>query len=319
MRRSTDSLRAIVAGCALVALAARRAGAADGGSPPSSVEFVRDVVYCRAGGAELKLDLARPKIITRPLPCVVVLHGGGWTGGSRAELATVTWLFAGRDFVSASIDYRLAPTHHFPAAVEDVKCAIRYLRRHAQEYQIDPQRIGAAGFSAGGNLAMMLGTTRADDGLEGAGGWPEESSRVQAVVSFFGPTDLAAADVPETTRRIFGSYLGGTAAEQPATYRKASPLTYVRADSAPMLLFQGTADRLVPATQAVHMAEAMTRVGVAGRIELLVGAPHGDWVPAEIKRTTRASFAFFDTYLRPAPPTGRTSTTAPPPSVPQPE
>ena len=126
---------------------------------------------------------------------------------------------------------------------------------------------------------MMLGVTTREDGLEGEGGSAEQSSRVQAVVSFFGPTDLLAADLPPVTDNILKNFLGGPKAEKADAARKASPVTYVRKDAAPMLLFQGTADPLVPATQAYKMADAMTKAGVPGRVEILVGLGHGWTAP----------------------------------------
>ena len=143
---------------------------------------------------------------------------------------------------------------------------------------------------------MMLGATRKEDGLEGDGGWPDQSSKVQAVVSFFGPTDLAASDLPQATLPILNKFLGGTKDEKPDAYKRASPITYVRNDTPPMLLFQGTNDPLVPHTQAYRMADAMTKAGVDGRVELLIGLGHG-WVGPELRRTAEASFLFFDNRL----------------------
>jgi acetyl esterase/lipase len=180
-----------------------------------------------------------------------------------------------------------------------VKCAARYLRAHADKYGIDPGRLGAIGFSAGGHLSMMLGVTSKEDGLEGEGGWAEESSRVQAVVSFFGPTQLDADDIPERVKGILKNFIGGTAGEKPDAYRKGSPITYLspNREVGPMLLLQGTADPLVPPTQAYKMADAMGKAGVSGRVEILPGLGHG-WRGAELKRTADVSFAFFDEHLK---------------------
>jgi acetyl esterase/lipase len=265
---------------------------------PADVVFEQDVVYGKGGDTDLKLDLARPKDAQgRKLPCVLVIHGGGWAQGNKSAHSDIIWKFAQSGYVSASIGYRLAPNHRFPAQVNDVKCAVRFLRASADKYGLDPQRIGAVGFSAGGHLSMMLGTTDKDDSLEGDGGSPEQSSRVQAVVSYFGPTDLAATDVPESVRGILKTFIGGTAVEMPRAYRQASPITYVSPGDAPMLLFQGTRDPLVPHTQAYAMIEAMTRYGIAGRVELLINASHG-WGGDDLKHTADATFAFFDRHLK---------------------
>lgn len=266
-------------------------------TPPDSVEFTRDIVYGKGGETELKLNLSRPKTMTAPAPCILVIHGGGWAAGSREGHNDLTWTLAQKGYVAATVTYRFAPKDPFPAQVEDVKCAVRFLRANAEKYNIDPKRFGAIGFSAGAHLSMMLGVMNKEDGLEGTGGNPDASSKVQAVVSFFGPTELAAAELLPNTSPILRKFIGGTPADKPEAYKKASPLFYVRADSAPMLLFQGTMDPLVNAKQAIVMAEALTKAGVDGRVELLIGLGHG-WGGAELKRTAEASFAFFDLKLK---------------------
>lgn len=286
----------VLAALVLLSLAAPGAVAAE---PPGDVLFEKDVVYGRGAGADLKLDLSRPKDSGgRKLACVLVIHGGGWAGGDKSQHDDLTWKFARAGYVSATVGYRLAPAHPFPAQVHDVKAAARFLRANADKYGIDPRRLGAVGFSAGAHLSMMLGTMDREDGLEGEGGSPEQSSKVQAVVAYFGPTDLAATDIPERVQGILKNFIGGTAAEKPREYRQASPITYVSPGDAPMLLFQGTKDVLVPHTQAYAMVEAMTRYNVPGRVELLLNAGHG-WGEPDLKRTVDSTFAFFDEHLKP--------------------
>ena len=284
------------AGVLLVLLATTAAFAAE---PPADVLFEKDLTYGKGGGVELKLNLSRPMDAAgKKLPCVLVMHGGGWAGGNRAQHDDITFRFARAGYVSATIGYRLAPAHQFPAQVHDVKAAVRFLRANAEKYGIDAQRFGAVGFSAGAHLSMMLGTTDKDDGLEGDGGSPDQPSKVQAVVAYFGPTDLAATDIPQSVQGILKNFIGGTAIEKPREYRQASPITYVSPADAPMLLFQGTKDPLVPHTQAYAMVEAMTRYNIPGRVELLLNAGHG-WGEPEIKRTVDSTFAFFDQHLKP--------------------
>ena len=266
--------------------------------PPQGVEFERNVVYGKGAGEDLKLNLARPGKAEGPLPCIVVIHGGGWAAGRKEQHDDLTWKCAERGYVSATVGYRFAPKHRFPAQVEDVKCAVRFLRAHAARYGLDPDRIGAVGFSAGAHLSMMLGVMGKGDGLEGEGGWADMSSQVNAVVSFFGPTDFVSADYPEASRLIVRTFLGGTREEKPEEYRRASPVTYASKGDAPVLLFQGTKDPLVPHAQAWAMAEALTAAGVPGRVDLILGAGHG-WGGAELPRTMDATFAFFDRHLKP--------------------
>jgi acetyl esterase/lipase len=277
----------------LLALLLRPVRAAD---PPAEVEFRRDIEYGRVGDEPLKLNLSIPKGATGRLPAVVVIHGGGWRHGDRALHDDLTWRFAKEGYVSATIGYRFCPKHVFPAQVEDVKCAVRFLRANAEKFGIDPDRIGAVGFSAGAHLSMMLGTMDAADGLDGSGGSPGFSSKVQAVVSFFGPTDF---DLPATDAALplFEAFLGGTREEKREECRLASPVTYVNKGDAAMLLLQGTNDPLVPHAHATRMADAMQAAGVPGRVELIVGAGHG-WGGAELVRSADAMTAFFAERLK---------------------
>jgi acetyl esterase/lipase len=263
---------------------------------PEGVLYERDVEFGRGGNDRLRLDLARPEKLMRPAPCVVVIHGGAWRGGDRRSHSDLVIKFAQAGYVSATLQYRFCPANPFPAQIEDVKCGVRYLRANAQRYGIDPRRLGAIGFSAGGHLAMMLGVMGPEDGLEGEGGWPEENSQVQAVVSFFGPTDLAADDLPPVSQGLVKDFLGGTIAERAEIYRRASPVSYASKGDAPLLIFQGTRDPLVPHTQAFRMTDAMTRANVPGRVELLLNANHG-WAGEQLNHTVEQSFKFFDQQL----------------------
>lgn len=268
-----------------------------GTSPEVTTEF--DVPYGAGGGEPWRLDLARPKSPAGPAACVVVIHGGAWRTGNKAFHRDIIERLAKAGYVAATVGYRFCPQHPFPAQVEDVKCAVRFLRASAAKYQIDPQHFGALGFSAGAHLAMMLGVMGKGDGLEGNGGWADQESQVQAVVAYFGPTDLTVDDMPLISRGLLKDFLGGTPTEKPDQYRQASPLTYVTAGDAPLLIFQGTKDPLVPHTQAYRMADALTNAGVPGRVELLLGAGHG-WGGELLDHTTAETIVFFDKYLRSA-------------------
>jgi acetyl esterase/lipase len=271
------------------------AGAARGDEPP--VTTANDLVYTKAGDQELKLDLARPATGDGPFPGVVVIHGGAWRGGDKASNRRILAEFAKRGYVAISPQYRFCPQDPFPAQVYDVKAAVRWLRSHASEYKLDAGHIGATGFSAGGHLALMLGMTGPDDGLEGDVPADAPSSRVQAVVNYFGPTELGAPDIPDVSRPLVKDFLGGTPDEKPDACRKASPVTFASADDPPILTFQGTKDPLVPHTQAFKLTDALTQAGVPGRVELLVGAGHG-WGGEDLARTLNETYQFFDKYLK---------------------
>jgi acetyl esterase/lipase len=270
---------------------------AQGAEPPKTATE-QDIVYTKAGSVELKLDLARPAEGDGPFPAVVVIHGGAWRGGNKADMRPMLPQFAQRKFVAISPQYRFCPKDAFPAQVHDVKAAVRWLKVNAKKYKVDPERIGAIGFSAGGHLALMLGLTSPADGLEGEVTAGAPDSRIKAVVNYFGPTDLAAGDIPDVCKPWIKDFLGGTPHDKPAAAAQASPLTFVSKDDAPVLTFQGTKDPLVPFSQAIKLAEAMNSAGVAGRVELMLGAQHG-WGGPELERTIGETFSFLEHYLAP--------------------
>lgn len=267
---------------------------------PTNTIWTPDIVYGQTGDVELQLNLAQPPDSPDVVhPCIVIIHGGAWRAGSRTMHDDLARELAARGYVAATISYRFCPQYVFPAQVEDAKCAVRFLRAHADEYGIDADHIGAIGFSAGAHLAMMLGTLDPGDGMEGDGGWGDHSSKVQAVVSFFGPTDFGLEYPPESVRLV-NDFIGGTIEEMPGQYQRASPAAHVDAGDAPMMLFQGTRDNLVPWEQATHMAGMLTRAGVPGRVELLLGKGHG-WMGPELIRSLEEGVVFFDEKLKVAP------------------
>jgi acetyl esterase/lipase len=281
------------AACLALFSVATLARAAD--EPKVTSEY--DIVYAEPGGTGLKLDVVRPAEGDGPFPAVFVIHGGGWRAGKKDDSRGALMEFARRGYVAVSPQYRFAPKETFPAQIHDVKAAVRWLKAHAKEYKVDTDHVGAMGFSAGGHLAMMLGLTGPSDGLEGDAAEGAPDTKVRAVVNYFGPTDLAAADFPEATRPIIRDLLGGTPGEKPQVATQASPLTYVSSGDAPVLTFQGTKDPLVPPNQATRLSDAMTAAGVPGRVDLLIGAGHG-WGGDDLKWTMAETFAFFDRHLK---------------------
>lgn len=271
-------------------------------APPTYHTTVeKEVVYGTTGGNNLTLHLALPKDAPTPLPVIAFIHGGGWRAGNKDLHLSHIDEAAQRGYAAVSIGYRLVPGHRWPAQIEDVKCAIRWLRAHADQHQLDPQRIGAIGFSAGAHLSMLLGTMGSNDGFEGDGGWQDQSSQVQAVVAYFGPTKFFDVQFPALSRPLVEEFLGGSQTDATAAYRAASPVTYASPGDAPTLIFQGTNDVLVPYEQAFDMVTALTKARVPGRVDLILGAGHG-WEKAELARTVAATWDFFDQHLRPAQP-----------------
>lgn len=269
----------------------------EGDAARPAVVLEQNIEYGTGGGEKLHLNLARPKEGNGPFPAVIFIHGGAWQGGNKDMHNPQIQELAERGYVAVAVGYRLAPKHPHPAQIEDCKCAVRWLRAHAGDYKVDPERIGAVGLSAGAHLAMILGVADASDGLEGSGGWEDQSSKVKAVVSFAGPTDLTAK-FPDVSVEILAKFVGGPPAEKQELLRQASPITYVNKGDAAMLLYQGTVDPLIPTEQAFAMATALTKASVPGRVELLVGAQHG-WGEPDLSRTMAGMHAFLDQHLRP--------------------
>lgn len=239
-----------------------------------TVIYEPNVQYGEAAGTPLLLDLARPKQGDGPFPAVVCIHGGGWKGGDKSSFTSLIQLLAQRGYVAVTVRYRFAPQHRFPSQVEDVKCAVRYLRAHADELNIDPDRIGAMGSSAGGHLALMLGGLEPEDELEGSGGYAEFSSSVQVVGSIAGPTDLTQA-FPELVPPLLLDFLGAPLADAPEAYALASPITHLSDDDPPVMLIHGTADNIVPYEQATLYADACRTAGVECELITIQGGGHG--------------------------------------------
>lgn len=258
----------------------------------------RNIVFARVGDRELRLDLALPAQGEGPFPAVICIHGGGWVGGDRKQMAQTVNVLAARGYVAITPDYRLAPADRFPAPVEDCKAAVRWLRANARAYRVAPDRIGAMGFSAGGHLACLLGVTNRGDGLEGTGGNADESSTVHAVVSFFAPTDLTRPVFAKQAQTAnLAPLLGGSLTEKTEAYRKASPISYVRKDPPPFLLFHGALDHVVPPDQARAMAARLEEAGGKATVVVVPGEGHG-WRGDKLLRTLEQMLDFFDENLR---------------------
>jgi len=258
----------------------------------------RDVVYGTAQGTPLLLDLAMPKTGNGPFPVVVFLHGGGWSEGNRQEMNHFIEGVAGLGYVGVTVAYRLVPAARFPAQLEDCKAAVRWLRANAAKYRINPKHIGVVGFSAGGHLASMLGVTGKNDGLEGAGRNPDQSSRVQAVVSFFGLTDFSTRDWPRDLENgVIEPFLGGSFANHADEYRRASPITYVTSDAPPFLFFHGSEDKLVPVDQSKRLGEKLRNAGVFAEVNVLEGEGHG-FTDAANQKAMRRMLDFLDAHLK---------------------
>ena len=223
------------------------------------------------------MDLYFP---TRPLaaraPVVVNIHGGSWRGGDKAQSENQPEIedLAQRGFLVASVNYRLAPTYKFPAQIEDVKCAVRFLRANASRYQLNPDHIGALGCSAGGHLAALLGVTKLQDGLEGTGGFENQSSRVQAVVAFSAQLDLTLVDFkkPERAETMFRVF--GATTTSISLLARASPITYVAKNDPPFLIFQADNDSFIAFAQVSRFYEKLRGANVPATLVVARNSMH---------------------------------------------
>jgi acetyl esterase/lipase len=206
---------------------------------------LRDVEYARRGSEALRLDLVLPAA-RGPHAAIIVLHPGGWTSGSKEVMTGAARTLARAGFAAVVPQYRLAPVHRFPAQVEDVRDAVRWVRGNAAQFDVDGERIGAFGYSAGGHLAALVAT------------WPAPDARIQAVAVGGAPVDLAALPANGRTRAL----LGGDAAGEGERYALASPVSHVSADDPPFLVYHGRLDAMVRVGQARGLRDALRRVGV---------------------------------------------------------
>jgi acetyl esterase/lipase len=268
---------------------------------PPDVELIRDVEYGAGGGRPLKMHLIRPKTPPKDaMPVVVWIHGGAWRAGNKDSGIGNLARFARRGYFCASIEYRLSQEAIFPAQIEDCKCALRFLRAKAKEYNLDPNRIGVWGSSAGGHLVALLGTSGDVKELEGKGGWQEFSSRVNAVCDFFGPTDfLKMKDFPSNIDRNSPNcpealLVGGSLEQNKDKAAKANPITYITKDDPPFLIMHGDKDPIVPFNQSELLHEALKKAGVDVTFHTVKDAGHGFGGP-EIQKMVDE---FFDKHLK---------------------
>ncbi|MEN9841270.1 MAG: hypothetical protein RL376_1070, partial [Verrucomicrobiota bacterium] len=269
-----------------------------------------DVAYADLSPAQ-KLDLFLPAG-PGPFPLLLNIHGGAFMFGDKTMLdAPVARAFLAAGFAVASVNYRLSGEARFPAAVQDVKAAVRHLRARAADYRLDG-RIVAFGQSAGGNLASLLGTSGGEALFEDARlGHAETSSRVQAVIDWFGPTDFAQMDAQAkaegrpASAQTHGTadspesrYLGAALATVPELVRQANPATYATPDDPPFLLQKGSADPLIPVGQSRLLLDALRRANVSATLEIIEGGGHGDMGSGQARFLTPENIARLVTFAR---------------------
>jgi acetyl esterase/lipase len=269
---------------------------------PPGVMAQRDIDYVGKGLEAQRLDLYLPQDAKGPLPLVVWIHGGGWQGGAKNPCPAV--FLSTRGFAVASVEYRLAAQGPFPIMIEDCRAAVRWLRANASKYNVDPDRIGVWGGSAGGHLVALLGTAAEQTDWDDVGGNPGISARVQAVCDYFGPADIrafASAPHSESAETAMTKLLGGPPGEMAELAKKASPVTYVSKDDPPFFIVHGDADATVPLQQSQILFDKLKDAGVDATMLVVKNGKHGAWGPDADPKTAEILervFSFFEKQLK---------------------
>lgn len=232
-----------------------------------------DVIYSRVAGEEIKMDIYYPeRSATSVSPAVLVIHGGSWMFGKRQDMAEMAKELAKSGFVAATTSYRLAPKHKWPAMLDDVQTAMRFLRSKSTEYRIDPKRIGSCGASAGGHLGLLLGFR--DKNTTGEFEYKDFSSRSQAVFNIFGPTDFRR-DFAPSINFVLEAVLGKKAADATEDLKQCSPVNWITNDDSPVFTMHGESDPLVPVAQAKWLKEKLDEAKVRNEMTIVPKMAHG--------------------------------------------
>lgn len=276
---------------------------------PPGVKALKDLPYVPGGDEAQRLDLYLPEATPeKPLPLVIWIHGGGWRAGNKAGCPGVFLISKG--YAAASIEYRFSQKALFPAQIQDCQAAIRWLRANSKKYQLDPERFGVMGASAGGHLSALVGTAGGKKAFPAIGGNEDQSDRVQAVCDYYGPTDFntvmqQAADDRNvanifkfnTPADPYSCLIGVSLNSDPEKGNAVSPVHFVSKDSPPVLILHGTFDALVPYAQSEEFAAALKDQGVPVFLQKLPGSGHGG--PMFGKPAVTALIqTFFDKYLK---------------------
>ncbi|WP_462409567.1 prolyl oligopeptidase family serine peptidase [Neobacillus sp. Marseille-QA0830] len=273
-------------------------------SQEDNVELLPNINYSKEDSNSAKLHLLIPKNANKLLPLIIFIKGGGW--GKNHPQKSFSFIpqlvqFARQGYVVASVQHRTSHEAKFPAQLHDIKAAVRYLKANAEQYHINPARVGVWGSSSGGHLAALLGTTGGVDPLEGDVGHPSLDSRVQAVVDWYGPTDFLQMskfpsevdfDAPDSPESML---IGGPIQELPEKVKLANPITYITPDDPPFLIMHGDKDKRVPYNQSVLLYQALKKANVEVTMYQIQGAGHGGFSQPTILNIVHK---YFDRHLK---------------------
>ena len=286
---------------ALQSLQACGDGAVQASPPAPELRIQRGLPVCQVAGQTLHGDLFQPPPGPHQRRALLFVHGGGWSAGSRLDYEPLARALAQHGYTGLSVDYRLAPTVRHPAHLEDVKCALRWLRSQAAAWEVDPQQVAVIGGSAGAHLAGLLAYTAEDPRFEGQGEPRQGSTRVAAAILHAGPHDLSVLEgLPADARGAVHALLG-TASPSASQLREASPVHYLRQGAVPTLILHGQSDPLVPLDQAHRLAAALAQVQASHQLIVIPGAGHADF-GTQPDTIGQALLTFLQIHLSAKPP-----------------
>ncbi len=259
---------------------------------PDNIQEIKNIEYKNVDSISLQLDLYKLKDLKSPAPALIFIHGGAWRGGERSDFLPYLIDYAKKGYVTITVSYRLVKTAIFPAAVQDVNCAVQWIQNHAAAYGIDPEKLALIGGSAGGHLAMMAAYAD-DEPLFSKDCKEKNSSKVQAIINLYGPTDLTTPYSISTYQTK--DFMGSSFEENPEYYNQASPKTFITPDDPPTLIFHGTIDSLVPVSQSDSLATWLSNAGVPNDYHRLKGWPHAMNISAKVDAYCRY---YIDEFLK---------------------
>lgn len=266
---------------------------------PEALQSFQDITYKTTPEKELKLDIYHPKDLSGTAPLLMFIHGGSWKKGKKDDYRRYLVDFAMKGYVTATVSYRFAQEAAFPAALEDVVCALQWLKQNASSYHIDTSKVAVVGGSAGGHLGMLLAYHAQDSTFTPTSACGSTASTsIQALVNFYGPVDLTteyARGHASVTDFIGTTYSAATHER----FANASPLSFITPDDPPTLTFHGTIDELVPISQADTLDRRLTAVGVKSHYHRLKGWPHTMDLSLRVNQYCQHHMnAFFESYLK---------------------
>ena len=269
----------------------------------STYDVELNLVYRTANNWDAKLDIIRPRRASAPTPTVMYFHGGGWTNGTKDSGLMSALPYLDMGWAVVNVEYRMANVSLAPAAVEDARCAMRWVYRHAKQYNFDLNRLVLTGNSAGGHLALIGGMLTEDVGLDlgcpgdrGAAPVNTDPLKVAAIVNWYGISDVKEL-LGGPNRRAFAVMWHGSLPNREAIATQVSPLTYVRRGLPPVITIHGDADPTVPYTQALRLRDALDKAGVANQLVTVPKGGHGGFTVDENLRIYTAIRAFLDKHV----------------------